>query len=108
MEYLVAAKISDLQPNTMLKVHLNGKDVLLVNCEGAFYALNNRCPHMGGSLANGKLEGHTVTCPRHGTQIDVRNGSVLSNARILFISMNVDDAEIFPIRIEGDNILVGF
>jgi nitrite reductase/ring-hydroxylating ferredoxin subunit len=40
----------------------------------AFYAIDNRCPHKGGPLAEGPLDGTVVTCPWHGFTVDVRTG----------------------------------
>ena len=56
----------------MKKVNVNGKVVLIANIDGKFYALNNVCPHSGGSLADGKLNGNVVTCPKHGAQFNVK------------------------------------
>jgi 3-phenylpropionate/trans-cinnamate dioxygenase ferredoxin subunit len=107
VEYVQIAHITDLEINSMIKVQAGKKEILLVNVADTYYALNNRCPHMGGSLADGQLAGTVVTCPRHGTQIDVRNGSIVQDARLLFIKMKVSDAVCYPVRIEGDLILVG-
>jgi nitrite reductase/ring-hydroxylating ferredoxin subunit len=43
--------------------------------ERLYYAIANRCAHMGGDLSAGKLEGAIITCPRHGSQFDVRDGT---------------------------------
>ena len=50
------------------------KPMALFNVDGAFYALNFVCPHMGGPLAAGKLDGYVVACPWHGWTFDVRTG----------------------------------
>jgi nitrite reductase/ring-hydroxylating ferredoxin subunit len=41
------------------------------------YAFDDTCTHMGCSLANGELDGTTVTCACHGSQFDVTTGAVL-------------------------------
>ena len=43
--------------------------------EGAYYAISNVCPHKGGPLGKGTLNGHVVTCPWHGWTWDVRTGA---------------------------------
>ncbi len=48
--------------------------VALFNVDGQFYALDGVCPHQGGPLGQGTLEGCIVTCPWHGWQFDVRIG----------------------------------
>ena len=44
---------------------------------GHLYAFDDTCTHKGCSLAKGKLDGTTVTCPCHGSQFDVTSGAVL-------------------------------
>jgi nitrite reductase (NADH) small subunit len=55
-------------------VTVDGRDVALVRVEGRVYALDNLCPHRGGSLGNGDLQGHHLYCPQHAWSFDVRTG----------------------------------
>jgi len=55
-------------------VVVGGKEVLLANVDGSYFAIANKCTHAGGSLAKGSLEGSIVTCPRHGSQFDLKTG----------------------------------
>jgi nitrite reductase (NADH) small subunit len=55
-------------------VSVEGRDVALVRVEGRVYALDNTCPHRGGSLGNGDLQGHHLYCPQHAWCFDVRTG----------------------------------
>lgn len=48
----------------------------LFNVGGEFFALENSCPHQGGPIADGWLEGPEVTCPWHGWCFDVRSGKM--------------------------------
>jgi len=107
MNYLKAAQTGEISPGEMKIVRVGERNILLVNVAGTYYALNNRCPHLGGSLGKGVLEGSAVTCPLHGSRFDVTNGKVLHNARIAFINMKVNDAKTYPVKIEGADILVG-
>ena len=50
---------------------------MLAKVDGEYYAVDNTCPHLNGVLSDGTLDGYTVTCPRHGSQFDVRNGENL-------------------------------
>ena len=49
-------------------------EVAVFNVNGEFFALENTCPHQGGPLADGWLEGALITCPWHGWCFDVRSG----------------------------------
>ncbi|MFC1917559.1 Rieske (2Fe-2S) protein [Chloroflexota bacterium] len=71
------ANIKDLSEGTMKKYQVQGKEILIARVEGKYYAAQNKCPHFGGDLSKGKLEGTTVTCPRHGSQFNVTDGSVV-------------------------------
>ena len=51
--------------------------MLLVRHGDGLHAIHNRCSHRGCSLSEGKVEGHTVTCPCHGSRFDVRDGSII-------------------------------
>ena len=106
MAYSKIAEANQLQPGEMKSFPVGNRNVLLANVEGTFYALDNKCPHLGGDLSAGVLDGTTVTCPRHGAKFDVRTGENLGNAKIAFIKMNVGDAKSFPVKTEKNDILV--
>jgi 3-phenylpropionate/trans-cinnamate dioxygenase ferredoxin subunit len=59
----------------MRAVEVAGWSVLVCHAEGAFYALENRCPHAATPLAAGRLRGCVLECPLHGGKLDVRDGS---------------------------------
>ena len=65
---------SDLGEGTMKAVSAGGYEVMLARTQDGFYATGNVCPHMKGRLSDGTLDGNIVTCPRHGSQFDVRTG----------------------------------
>jgi len=67
----------ELEDGIMKEVLVRGREVLLARISDRYFAANNRCPHMGGKLSQGKLEGTVVTCPRHGSQFDLRDGQVV-------------------------------
>ena len=52
------------------------REIALFNLGDRFVAVDNRCPHRGGPLADGIVAGDTVTCPLHGRRVDLRSGSV--------------------------------
>ena len=106
MAFSKIAEANQLQPGEMKSFPLENKTVLLANVDGAFYALDNKCPHMGGSLVDGDLEDVTLTCPRHGAKFDVRTGKNVGNAKLAFIQMKVADAMSYPVKVEGNDILV--
>jgi nitrite reductase (NADH) small subunit len=67
--------VADLGPGAVRIVEVgDGRAIAVFNVEGTYYAIDNRCPHQGGSLGKGPVEGTVVTCPLHRFQIDLRDG----------------------------------
>ena len=69
--------VGDVDQGQMRAYDVAGTRVNVVNASGHLYAIDDTCTHAGCSLANGQLEGTTVTCACHGSQFDVISGSVL-------------------------------
>jgi nitrite reductase (NADH) small subunit len=46
--------------------------------DDSYFALDDRCPHRGGPLAQGIVHGHKVTCPLHNFVIDLESGSAVA------------------------------
>ncbi len=107
MEYVRVAAVADLHENRMRVVNVGKKEILLVNAGGAYFAIANKCPHMGGSLVNGTLEGTCVRCPRHGALFDLQTGKNLEGAKVGFLKLKTREVECFPVKVEGEAILVG-
>ncbi len=55
----------------------NGDKVAVAKVDGEYYAVKDRCVHLGCSLAKARIEGATITCHCHGSQYDVRTGELL-------------------------------
>ncbi len=106
MEYIRVADKAELPANKMILVVVGGKEVLLANIDGSYYAIANKCTHLGGSLSKGSLDGSIVTCPRHGARFDVKTGQAIAHARIGFIKMSVKDEERYTVKVEGTDIFV--
>ena len=76
-DFVKVADTKDIQPSRMKEVEVNSEKVCLANVEGKYYALGNVCTHLGGPLAQGKLEAYEVQCPWHGSRFDIRTGNVV-------------------------------
>jgi nitrite reductase/ring-hydroxylating ferredoxin subunit len=76
-EFVKAASTGEVAPGHSHLVVLKGKEIVLFNIEGKFFALDNLCTHEEGPLSEGEIEGHEVTCPWHGAKFDIRTGEVL-------------------------------
>jgi 3-phenylpropionate/trans-cinnamate dioxygenase ferredoxin subunit len=76
-DFIEAGKTREFQDGTMKKLLVQGQEILLAKTGDKYYAVSNRCPHLGGDLSGGRLEGTVVTCPRHASQFDLRDGKVV-------------------------------
>lgn len=112
MSFVQITTTDQVPSGTMKGFELNGKTVLVSNIGGKFYAIKGKCTHLGGNLANGKLEGNVVTCPRHGSKFDVTTGKNLSGpAAGIFkiysvLTLKVADEPVYPVKVEGQSLLV--
>src|SRR5918992_4560642 len=74
-EYGEVAKTNEIANRQMKHVEVKGKEILIANIDGKFYALNDRCGHMNALLSMGNVSNdNIVTCPFHGARFDVTNG----------------------------------
>jgi nitrite reductase/ring-hydroxylating ferredoxin subunit len=71
----IPVDVSGLAEGALRAVEADGRRILVCRAAGRYYALENRCPHIGVPLDGGRLEGTTLECPLHGGRIDVRDGS---------------------------------
>ena len=110
---VTAGNVSQIPPESMKEVKSGGEGILVANVGGKIYAIANRCPHMGGNLSKGELEGPIVTCPLHGAQIDVTNGRVVRWMKGSGMASKIGNAFNHPsevkqyqVTLSGDNISV--
>lgn len=75
VEFKKVTTVDELSPGRCMTAVVDECYVAVFNVDGAFYALQGRCPHMGGLLGNGTLTGCVVKCPEHGMRFDVTTGT---------------------------------
>lgn len=112
-EFVRVGVIGDFAEGVMKEVKVRDKEVLVVMSGGKFYAAAARCPHMGGRLVQGKLEGTVVTCPLHGSQFDLTDGHVVrwlkgsgALSAIGKAMKGPKGLDAYNIKVEGDTVLV--
>ncbi len=77
MPLVKACSKSDIPPGGLKFVNAGGKDLVIANVDGNFYAMENWCTHEQGNLSEGELNKNVLTCPEHGAQFNVTTGQVL-------------------------------
>ena len=73
-----AIHTAEIAPGGMRAVEIDGREIVVCNCAGSFYAIQRRCGHMNAPLDMGTLDGKIVTCAMHCAQFDVTSGESLS------------------------------
>jgi nitrite reductase (NADH) small subunit len=74
--------VASVPSGSSVEVVADGKVFAVFNVDGTFHVLDGICPHAGGPLGKGKLQGNIVTCPWHGWQFDVSTGQHCLNHRL--------------------------
>jgi nitrite reductase (NADH) small subunit len=97
-EFVRIAGTGDVKPGHGIVVEVNGKTVAVFNVDGTFHAIDNTCVHRGGPLGEGEVEGGVVTCPWHGWQFNIATGECVKNPSA--------KVEVYPVKIEGDDVKV--
>ena len=92
----VLADINDIPDGGRKEVSIADKKIAIFNVKGQCYAVNAICPHRGGPLIRGTLDGYRLRCPIHGWAFDIRTGD--SNGR----PHNLD---VFPLRCEDGRLV---
>jgi nitrite reductase/ring-hydroxylating ferredoxin subunit len=77
MAFSKVATVQEVPPGRGKAVTVGGRPVALFNVNGTYFAIDDTCPHRGGPLSEGDLEGQEVTCPWHGARFDVTSGAFL-------------------------------
>jgi nitrite reductase/ring-hydroxylating ferredoxin subunit len=99
-DFIKIGKVDELRPGSMKRVDINGRRMLLANVNGRFCATDDTCTHEDASLSTGSLRGELVKCPLHGSRFNVCTGEALEEPA-------EQNLKTYPVRVAGDNILVG-
>ena len=98
-EIIEVCPVQDLKPGERCLVEWEDVEIGVFNCGGTLYAIEDRCSHDNGPLAEGEFDEQscTVECPRHGSLFDIKTGE----PKTLPAYAPVDT---FPVIIEDDKI----
>jgi 3-phenylpropionate/trans-cinnamate dioxygenase ferredoxin subunit len=101
MPQIEVCPVDELPPGEMKLVSACLVDVGVYNCDGAFYAVEDRCSHDDGPLCEGDWEPDecVVVCPRHGSRFDITSGRPLTLPAYLPV-------ETYPVSVRDGMIVV--
>ena len=91
-EWIAAAPLASIPEDRGLCVVVNETPIALFHWEGTVYAIDDRCPHMGASLAAGEMQDGVVTCYWHGWRFRITDGA--------WVSCPKNRNPTFPARVE--------
>ena len=100
MSRVIAGKVSDLTEGKLHKVSADGKEILLINIGGKFFAMDDTCTHAGASLSEGKLDGSTVTCGWHGAQFNCNTGNLEK------FPAKINNLQSYKVDVESDDVVI--
>jgi nitrite reductase (NADH) small subunit len=95
-EFAFAIPVADLPPGRAVEVTVAGQSIALFNVNGTFHALANRCPHRGGPLGQGFVDGSRVSCPWHNWTFDVTTGENVASPdlKVARYEVQVEDGQV--------------
>jgi nitrite reductase/ring-hydroxylating ferredoxin subunit/uncharacterized membrane protein len=82
-DYEAVLPVERVEENKLYRVTVAGAPVVLLRQGSQFYAISATCPHAGGPLDEGELEGDVVQCPWHGSRFCMRDGRVLTGPAVV-------------------------
>ncbi|MGQ0376998.1 MAG: Rieske (2Fe-2S) protein, partial [Nitrososphaerota archaeon] len=100
MGKVIVAKTSDVAPGMLHKASVDGREILVANIGGKYYAMDDTCTHAGASLSEGTLDGNIVTCGWHGAQFDCKSGNLEK------FPAKINNLKSYNVSVESDNIFV--
>lgn len=98
-EYVRVCETADVPPGTMHPVDVKGLELMIVNLDGALYAVDRICTHEEADLSTGFLIGSVVTCPLHLSRFNVKTGEVENPPATLPLPTH-------KLKIEGTSVYV--
>jgi nitrite reductase (NADH) small subunit len=98
MAFVKVGSVAALPANEVMEAEVNGELYAVCNFAGELRAFEGVCPHAGGPLGQGTIEGEFLVCPWHAWQYDCRTG----------VNDYDDSTRLasFPVKTEGDDILI--
>ena len=99
-EFHAVARTDELEEGEVIARSVGRTDIGIYRLDGEIYALNDICTHAYAAMSDGYFEDGQIECPLHGACFDVKTGKALT-------APATQDLDKYPVKIEGDQILVG-
>ena len=96
--YIRVGSVAELKDKGAMVVKGRRCPILVVHHEGEFFALDNRCPHLGFPLHRGSVEDGILTCHWHHARFDLKSGGTFD--------LWADDVPVCPAEVRDDEVWV--
>ncbi len=113
-DFIRLTTAEDIMDGGLKAASLDDHEFLVANVGGQYYVADARCPHMGGHLPEGTLDGTVVTCPRHHSQFDLTDGHVVRwtdwegvEAAVGKLLRHPRPLRVYEAQVQGGDIMVG-
>ena len=113
-DFVHLTSVAGVEAGGLKAASVEDHEFLVANVNGEYFVTDARCPHMGGHLPNGTLESYIITCPRHHSQFDLRDGHVVrwtdwrgAQLSIAELLRHPRPLRTYEVRIDGTEIMVG-
>ena len=90
---IVGVAKTDEIPTGKMKHLIDGKEIMIANINGKYFAVNDRCGHSSALLSMGNLNGDIVTCPLHAAQFNITTGKKVREPNLRAGAPEVDFPE---------------
>src|SRR5918994_8020412 len=100
MTKFLVDKAANIPEGKLKNITAAGKEIVIANVNGEYYAINNICTHAGAELHEGVLEGNELVCPWHGAKWNVTTGS------LIWFPQKLKPEESFKVSVENDTVYV--
>jgi ferredoxin-nitrite reductase len=94
----LAIRAEEIAEGSGKLLRARGEEMAVFKSNGQVYAIQNICPHEGGQLCNGWVEGGEVVCPLHGYKFDLKTGACSTDPKLR--------VRVFRLVAQGDQFAV--
>ncbi len=112
MSFVELTVKNEIKDGQMKMFIIDDHEYMMARVGDNFYCTDNRCPHMGGDLSQGSLNGTVVTCPRHQSQFDLTDGHNIRWTNWTGIKLALGKLlksprpiKMYEVKVEGDKIM---
>ena len=100
MSKIIACKTNELESGNMKKVTIDGKEIVVANVGGNYFACDDTCTHSGASLSEGTIDSSTITCGWHCAQF------YCTTVKLAQFPAKINDLKSYNVSIESEDVFI--